>query len=410
MELRALKVSELNKYIKKIFTNDPLLYNISVEGEISNFKHHYSGHMYFTLKDENSRLKCVMFKNQNINLNMKLEDGMKVIASGYISVYEKGGTYQLYVKKIKTKGLGELYVQYEKLKKKLEAEGFFKKERKLKIPYLPKKVGVVTSATGAAIKDIITVIKRRMPNTDIYIYPVLVQGVKAGNEICRGLEFFDKKRSVDLIITGRGGGSIEELWAFNEENVARTIYNLKTPVISAVGHETDYTISDFVADLRAPTPSAAGELSVPDYIELRAKLSQYLNRMERTIYLSIKDKKERLEDINRNKLSILPIDKINNRRQELDVLFKDFSNNIKGNINTHRNRLDNLGSKLDALSPLAVISRGYTIALDKKGNSIKSINDVKKDQRINLRLKDGSIEANVLNINDKSEIRGETHG
>ena len=264
MDMKALKVSQVNNYIKRVFTSDMILSNLSVEGEISNFKHHYSGHMYFSLKDEKSKIKCIMFKSDNESLKVQLENGSKVIATGYVSVYEKEGDYQFYIRHVKESGVGNLYKMFEDLKKKLELEGLFNESKKKPIPFMPRKIGVVTSSSGAAIKDIINVIQRRFPPTDILIYPTLVQGNQAAKEICQGLTYFDNREDIDLIITGRGGGAMEELFAFNDEEVARTIHGLKKPIISAVGHETDFTIADFVADLRAPTPSAAAELAVPE--------------------------------------------------------------------------------------------------------------------------------------------------
>lgn len=242
MKEKPLKVSELNQYIKRIFASDFILSNVSVEGEISNYKHHYSGHRYFSLKDENGRVKCVLFKNYGNSISLELKDGMKVVASGYVSIYERDGNYQLYVRDIRESGLGDLYIAYEKLKEKLNEEGLFDDKYKKEIPSYPKTIGVVTSLTGAAIRDIITVLKRRNPGIDIIIYPSLVQGKEAPVSICEGLKYLDNRDDIDLVITGRGGGSIEELFAFNDEQVARTIFNMSTPIISAVGHETDFTL------------------------------------------------------------------------------------------------------------------------------------------------------------------------
>ncbi|MFY9285992.1 MAG: exodeoxyribonuclease VII large subunit, partial [Tissierellaceae bacterium] len=293
--MKPLKVSEVNSYIKSIFQGDMLLSNIEVEGEISNFKRHFSGHLYFSLKDEDSMLKCVMFKYSAKSLSMDLADGQKIIAKGYVSIYEQTGAYQLYVKEISSKGLGDLYLAYEKLKQELEKEGLFKKEFKKDLPTMPRKVGIVTSSTGAAIRDIVSVIKRRFPPCEILIYPSLVQGPNAPKEIIQGLVYLDKREDVDLIITGRGGGSIEDLWAFNDEELARTIFSLDTPVISAVGHETDFTIADFVADLRAATPSAAAELAVPNIDSLNQELDNYFSELLSSYRQKVDRESNRLE-------------------------------------------------------------------------------------------------------------------
>ncbi|MTI70194.1 MAG: exodeoxyribonuclease VII large subunit [Firmicutes bacterium] len=399
MSLKAIKVSEVNRYIKRILSTDPLLYNIKVEGEISNFKHHtYSGHMYFTLKDDKSRLRCVMFNSDNKKLNLKLEDGMNIVAKGYISIYERDGSYQLYVKELNLKGTGDLYIAFEKLKKKLKQKGYFDDKFKKQIPYIPKKIGVVTSSTGAAVRDIITVIKRRMPCTEIVIYPVLVQGLKSHIEICEGLKYFDQREDIELIITGRGGGSLEELWAFNEEDVANTIFNLKTPIISAVGHETDFTIADFVSDLRAPTPSAAGELAVPRFDILDTKLNEFNKRLTFSMKNIIKEKKSSLEHIKRSKLFVKPLDIIDEYKQRNDYNLKDLLNRMENILTEDKSNLENLGAKLHSLSPLKVLSRGYSIPIDDNENVIKSVDEIEKEEKFNLLMKDGKIKAKVLGI------------
>lgn len=407
MGLKPLKVSDVNRYIKKIITDDPILKNIKIEGEISNFKLHYSGHMYFTLKDDKSKLKCVMFNGYSKNLNIKIEDGMNVIITGYISVYENDGSYQLYATNIEAMGIGDLYVAFEKLKNKLEKEGLFDASKKKKIPFLPMNIGVVTSSTGAAVKDIITVIKRRMPSTNIYIYPVLVQGTKAHIEICKGLNYFNSRDEIDIIITGRGGGSIEELWAFNEEDVARTIYNLDKPVISAVGHETDFTISDFVSDLRAPTPSAAGELAVPLKISLDDKLNLLYKNLTRISINSIKNRRLSLENIKyKSELLRFPYQLIDQKKLHLDNLFKELSDSTQKHITKRENTLNNLGIKLDALSPLKILSRGYSIVNTLDEKIIKSIDNTNINENICITLYDGNIEAKVLKKEYNKNIGG----
>ena len=396
MELKPLKVSEVNQYIKRLLSSDPILYNIKVEGEISNLKHHYSGHMYFTLKDGNGRLKCVMFEGDSRDLALRLEDGVSIIATGFISVYEKDGTYQLYVKGIKAKGLGDLYIAFEELKRKLEKENLFNPVNKKKIPYMPKKIGIVTSSTGAAIKDMITVLKRRFPPIEIVVYPVLVQGDRAHMEICEGLRYFNSRDDIDLVITGRGGGSLEELWAFNEEDVARTIYSMDIPVISAVGHETDFTIADFVADLRAPTPSAASELAVPLLEDVRYKLDNSLYRMERGIKKVLKEKRNHIEKLKGNILYRSPNNSIIQYRQTLDSQFREMFMRITHKKESIHKDLRELKSRLEALSPMSTLERGYTIAINNKGNIIKSPKELEKGDTFSVVFNDGRVKTMVI--------------
>lgn len=399
METKPLKVSEVNQYIKKTFAGDWLLSNIKVEGEISNFKHHYSGHMYFSLKDDKGKLKCVMFKSDNRLVNFELKDGLKIIVTGYISVYEKEGNYQLYAKKIEESGIGDLFLAFEKLKAKLEKEGLFDPENKKELPYLPKKVGVVTSSTGAAIKDIITVIKRRFPLTNILIYPVLVQGVQAPKEIVEGLKYLDDRDDIDVIITGRGGGSIEELFAFNDESVARTIYNMRKPVISAVGHETDFTIADFVADLRAPTPSAAAELATPKLSELKESLDGSFARLNKGYKHTLNGCNIKLKYIKRGLDFYNPTNQLKEKFQEQDDLFKKLNRLIKAKFKAHRDKVENIFNKLKYLSPTSLLDRGYSILLDEKDNMINSVNDLSIDKELKLLIKDGMIKVKVVKIN-----------
>lgn len=395
---KPLKVSEVNSYIKKVFAGDWLLSNIKVEGEISNFRHHYSGHMYFTLKDEKGKIKCVMFKSHNCSLNIDLKDGMKVVITGYISIYEREGEYQLYAEKIEESGIGQLFKAFEKLKLKLDEEGLFDASKKKGLPFMPKKLGVVTSATGAAVRDIITVIKRRFPRTDILIYPVLVQGVGAPKEICQGLLYLDSREDVDVIITGRGGGSMEELFAFNDEELARTIYKMKTPVISAVGHETDFTIADFVADLRAATPSAAAELATPELNELESNLENNYRQLNR-VYSYIMDNSLReLDYINRDLNYYSPINQIRDKYQELDLVFKSLINLMEGRIREERSAIDNIYNKINYLNPISSLERGYNIALDQDGNPLADIEKLSIHDNIRLLFKNGMVEAQVVKI------------
>lgn len=398
MNSMPIKVSQVTQYIKKLLISDPILHNIEVEGEISNFKHHYSGHMYFTLKDDKSTLKCIMFNNNCNKLDFIPNDGMHVVVSGYISIYEKSGTYQLYCKDIKKRGIGELYENFEKLKNKLQSEGLFDKDKKKPLPYIPRKIGVVTSSTGAAVRDIISVIKRRLPCVDIILYPVLVQGDKAHYEICEALNYLNSRDDIDVVIIGRGGGSIEELWAFNEEDVARAIYNMKIPVISAVGHETDFTIADFVSDLRAPTPSAAGELVVPVIDELNDRIDTELWKLNVSYSNYINKKRNKLDNI-KNIISYNnPISRINEDKKKIDRLIKDLVRNIHTKENNLYKDLENLVGKLNSLSPLSVISRGYSIVLNESGHVINSITKVKNKDKITLMFKDGEVKATVQEI------------
>lgn len=396
--MKPLKVSEVNNYIKRIFASDMILSNVKVEGEISNFKKHYSGHMYFSLKDDKGKIRCVFFKGDNENLKIKLEDGAKIVVTGYISVYEKEGDYQLYVRSVEDKGQGDLFKAFEELKKKLEKEGLFQEKYKKPIPTMPKKIGVVTSATGAAIRDIINIIKRRYPACHILIYPSLVQGPNAPMDIIKGLKYLDSREDVDIIIAGRGGGALEELFAFNDEELARTIFNLKTPIISAVGHETDFTIADFVADLRAPTPSAAAELSVPDLEHLNHILRGKYDNLIRNFYKNLRfykhDLKILLKDLKFNN----PQNKLKDKRQELDLLFKDIIHLIEKKIINEHKTLMSLQNKLTVLNPSLALERGYGIILNEKGFLINTVEDISVEDNIEIVLKDGTIKTKVFHI------------
>ena len=398
MDMRALKVSEVNNYIKRVFTSDMILSNLSLEGEISNFNHHYSGHMYFSLKDEKSKIKAIMFKSDNESLKVKLENGLKVIATGYVSVYEKEGDYQFYIRHVKESGVGNLYKIFEDLKKKLESEGLFEESNKKSIPFMPKKIGVVTSSTGAAIKDIINVIQRRFPPAEILIYPTLVQGEQAPKGICEGLIYLDNRDDIDLIITGRGGGAMEELFAFNDEEVARTIHGLKTPIISAVGHEIDFTISDFVADLRAPTPSAAAELAVPELSALMDNIDSKYDRLENLILKLIQEGKSEIKHLEKDLKYYNPINRLRDKKQDLDIIFKELNYQIEKQIDNKRKNILSLKNNLDLLNPTLGLDKGCGVLINKKGNTIKSINEVSLDEEISILLKDGTIGSLVKSI------------
>lgn len=392
MEPKVATVSQINNYIKRVLDANTILNDIWIKGEISNFKLHYSGHMYITLKDEGGVLKAVMFKSAASGLNFKPEDGMKVMARGRVAVYEAGGAYQLYIYEMIPDGVGELYIAYEQLKKRLEAEGIFAPERKKPIPQYPEKVGVVTAATGAAVRDIINVITRRYPYAEIILYPSLVQGAGAAENICRAIEYFNETKMVDVIIAGRGGGSIEDLWAFNEEAVARAIYASDIPIISAVGHETDFTIADFAADLRAPTPSAAAEIAVPSQLELISRIMVDKNRIANAMIKRLKEEKKHLEGLKVKN----PKERIQDEYIRIDNLEKQAEKNFKIKLLHEKERLGTLASKLDALSPLKVMARGYAIALDDDGNVIKSAADMDSDMEFDLKLHDGEKRCKVL--------------
>ena len=391
MEQIIATVSQLNGFIKKTFEANPVFSDIWIKGEISNFKKHYSGHLYLTLKDEGGVLKAVMFKSSTFSLNFTPSDGMKVMARGRVSVYEQGGVYQLYINEMIPDGVGELYIAYEKLKKKLEAEGLFDEEHKKSIPKFPSAVGVVTASTGAAVRDIINVLTRRFPLCEIIIYPAQVQGAGASKSICEGIEYFNKTKMCDTLIVGRGGGSIEDLWAFNEEEVAYAIYNSQIPVISAVGHEVDFTIADFVADLRAPTPSAAAEMAVPSQSEIIKNLIDYDYTLKTLLLSNIKNKKIRLNSV---KL-VSPQDIIENNLLRLDNVTKDIINEIKQIIIEDKEKFFGMVGRLDALSPLKVMQRGFAMPVDEEGKVIKSVKELDKKKNFVLKLADGKRECMV---------------
>ena len=392
MEAKIATVSQINGYLKRMLDSNEILNNIWIKGEISNFKLHYSGHMYITLKDEGGVLKAVMFKSSALRLKFNPADGMKVLARGRISVYEAGGSYQLYIEEMIPDGVGALYLAYEQLKIKLEAEGLFSDEYKKPIPRFPEKIGVVTAATGAAVRDIINVITRRFPYAEIILYPTLVQGTGAGAEIAEAIRYFNKSFKVDTLIVGRGGGSIEDLWAFNEEIVARAIFESEIPIISAVGHETDFTIADFVSDLRAPTPSAAAEIAVVSVAEIYAGLSSYLTRILQAENNLIERKRFKLKNL---KLKS-PKDYLNERSMLLDSYIKSIENSFSLKLLESKKNLGELLAKLDTLSPLSVMARGYAIAEDSDGNIIKSVKDLKNDTEFDLRLCDGKKKCRVI--------------
>ncbi len=391
----AVSVTDLNRYIKNKIADDEYLNNILVKGEISNFKHHYTGHMYFTLKDENSLIKCIMFKSYAQKLNFEPKDGMKVYILGSVSVFERDGVYQIYAKVMEEDGLGDLYTRYQRLKKELEEKGLFDERHKKKIPMMPKVIGVLTSQTGSVIRDIINVSTRRNPNVYIRLLPVPVQGEGAGEKIAKGIEYMNKNELADVLILARGGGSLEDLWPFNEKIVANSIYNSKIPIISAVGHETDFSISDFVADLRAPTPSAAAELAVPDVYEVKQKINTYQNRLKMSLTKKLEIMKLRYEKCMSSSVFKDPTRKINENYIKIDTYVKQLENLINKVKEKNKNKYIELVSKLDTLSPLKTLTRGYSI-VEKDGKSIKSILELQKDDEISIRLNDGKKQAKII--------------
>lgn len=391
----AISVTDLNKYIKDKIADDEYLNNVLIKGEISNFKRHYTGHMYFTLKDENSLIKCIMFKSYAQKLMFEPKDGKKVFVFGTVSVFERDGIYQIYVKAMEEDGVGDLYTKYQKLKKELEEKGLFDIENKKKIPLMPKVIGVLTSQTGSVIRDIINVSTRRNPNVYIRLLPVPVQGEGAAEKIAKGIEYMNENNLADVLILARGGGSLEDLWPFNEEIVAYSIYNSKIPIISAVGHETDFSISDFVADLRAPTPSAAAELAVPDIYELKQKINTYQNRLKISLTKKVEIMKLRYEKCMSSFVFKEPTRRINENYIKLDSYIKQLENLINTKSEKEKNRYVELVAKLDTLSPLKTLMRGYSIT-EKEGKIVKSIVELKKDDNIDIRLTDGKIQAKII--------------
>lgn len=394
MTYNPITVTDLNKYIKEKIAGDEMLNNVLVKGEISNYKHHYTGHLYFTLKDENSLIKCIMFKNSAVNLKFEPRDGMKVIVFGTVSVFERDGVYQIYCKAMQEDGMGSLYKAYEEMKARLEKEGLFDASHKKKIPMMPKCIGVLTSNTGAVIRDIINVSTRRNPNVYIKLLPVPVQGEGAAEKIAEAIKLMNDKKLADVIIVARGGGSLEDLWPFNEEIVARAIYDSDLPVISAVGHETDFTIADFVADLRAPTPSAAAELAVPNIADVELKLNTYQNRFRQALRKKTELMRLRYEKCMNSRVFKDPLQKVNENYMLIDRFVKNMQNSIVTKYKDKKLEAIKLYSKLDALSPLKTLARGYSIT-EKEGKIVHKVSELKQGDRLTLRFEDGKVDAEV---------------
>lgn len=395
----VLSVSQLNRYIKMNFDADENLANIFISGEISNFTNHYrTGHLYFTLKDDSAAVRAVMFNSSAKRLKFMPEDGMKVIARGRVSVYEASGQYQLYVDDMQPDGVGALNLAYEQLKEKLQKEGLFSEHHKKPLPPYPEKVGVITSPTGAAVRDIINVLGRRFPYAEIVFCPVLVQGDGAHLQLTDAVNLFNSERAADVIIIGRGGGSIEDLWEFNDEGLARAVYNSEIPVISAVGHETDFTICDFVADMRAPTPSAAAELAVPDANELQYALSALKNRMFLNVSSGIADRRSRLEYLTSKGALKSPDEMLSNRSQRLDTAFSKMMSSYENRIGGKKVEFISAATALSKLDPMSVLMRGFAFVSDKNGKNVYSSQVLAKGDEINVRFHDGSAVCEVKEI------------
>lgn len=426
MNNNYITITEVNKYIKEIINDDLLLKKVYLKGEISNFKAHSRGHYYFTLKDENSRIAAVMFSFNNKNLKFVPYDGMKVLVTGKIDVYESSGSYQIYVEDMMPDGIGALYVAFEELKKKLQAEGLFDKEKKKKIRRIPRVIGIVTSPTGAAIKDILTTIKRRYPVCKTILFPALVQGESAALDIAKKIKLANEAKDIyqiDTLIVGRGGGSLEDLWPFNEEVVARAIYDSELPVISAVGHEIDITISDYVADLRAPTPTAAGELAVPDINTIITYLDTAISRSYTALNNIINNSYKRLDNIKNSYILTKPMAMYEVKEQKLDMLMDNLDRVINKVIDTNKIRLftcsnsyilnnpnmlykysqqklSHIISKLEVLNPLNTLNRGYAM-VKKEDKVLSSIKNVKENDEITVILKDGSIYSKIIKVGEE---------
>ncbi|EOU1216438.1 exodeoxyribonuclease VII large subunit [Clostridium perfringens] len=400
MKLKTLSVGEVNNYVKKLVENDFILKNLNVKGEISNLKFHSSGHIYFSLKDENSKVNCIMFKNNAVNLDFRLEEGMKVEIKARLGVYHKEGTYQLYCENIKKAGIGELFEEFHKLKKELSEEGIFDEKYKRALPKFPKRIGIITAKTGAAVRDIINVIQRRNKSLDIILYPAKVQGENAADSIIEGIRYFNNEKSVDVIILGRGGGFIEELWAFNNRDLAYEIFNSRIPTVSAVGHEVDFTISDFVSDMRAPTPSAAGELVSPSLQEMINDLLNKKEFLHRAIDRKFLNAKRDVDLLYKGLKGNNPKDIIEKRIKEVNSLEEKLNFLGKRKIDKAKYELIALNSILQTLNPLNTLGRGYSVIMDKEDKVINNVSELKKNDMVKVIMKDGSVNIDIKIINE----------
>lgn len=392
-------VKQVNLYIKNMFTQDFMLNRIYVKGEVSNCKYHTSGHIYFSLKDESGTIACIMFASARSGLSFRMREGQKVIVLGSVNVYERDGKYQLYANEIILEGAGLLYEKFEALKQELEEMGMFAEEYKQPIPKFAKTVGIVTAPTGAAVRDIIQIASRRNPYVQLILYPALVQGEGAADSIVRGIRMLEKQ-NVDVMIVGRGGGSIEDLWAFNEEKVARAIFDCRVPVISAVGHETDTLISDYVADLRAPTPSAAAELAVYDHRQVSEQMEAFLSRMRRQMRLKTMLERRRLEQLELRLKHTHPQQKLNENRQILQELENRLRDRMQMLLEENKHRLAIYTEQIDGLSPLKKLSQGYSYTELADGENVRSVQQVKDGQEISVYVTDGKIKARIVEVED----------
>lgn len=388
-ERMTLSVTQLNEYIKMLLEGNPVLSDVLVKGEISNFTNHRTGHFYFSLKDESGIVRAVMFKAYAAKLAFLPEDGMKVTVHGRVSSFVRDGQYQIYVDDIQPDGVGSLYIAFEQLKRKLAAEGLFAPERKRSIPKLPRRIGIVTSPTGAAIRDMINVLGRRFPYAQIILYPALVQGSGAAPSIIEGIKYFNETRSADVLIVGRGGGSMEDLWAFNDENLARWVAASEIPIISAVGHETDFTICDFAASLRAPTPSAAAELAVPDTEDIKRRLENVNTRNRNTILANLSRARQRLDSVSRLGVLSTPDRLLDERRMNLLYCSEKLQGQAQAYLSNGKIRFAGIAEKLGALNPLGIISRGYSAVTDERGGVVRSAAQLSKGDSIKVRFSDG---------------------
>ena len=393
----ALTVSELNNFIKNMFDSNRLLAAVSVRGEISNFVNHRSGHLYFSLKDESGQFKAVMFRASAMKLKFIPENGMKVTVFGSISVFSRDGVYQMYVTSMQPDGIGALYLAYEQLKNKLEKEGLFDEYHKKSLPEYPERIGVITSPTGAAVRDIINVLGRRYSLATVYIYPALVQGEGAVETLINGIDYFDRSKLVDTIIIGRGGGSIEDLWAFNDERLARRIFDCSVPVISAVGHETDFTICDFVSDMRAPTPSAAAEIAVPDIRELIMRTDGFSDRCDRALIRAVEKSNERFLRVASSKVITDFSDIIESLYEDVRALAMNAGSSFSTMLSDKKMRFVTNVGKLEALNPLSVLTRGFSV-VQKNGENVSTVEAVSENDSVTVRIYDGNFVATVTKV------------
>lgn len=394
----VFRVSELNEYVSLVLSNDPNLCDLKVSGEISGFKRHSSGHLYFSLKDESALVRCVMFRQQAMRLNFQPQDGMQILLYGRASLYEKDGSFQLYANYLKKSGEGELYLKFLALKKELAERCWFDEAHKKQIPFLPRRVGVVTSGTGAAVQDILNIIQRRFPRMPVVLASVRVQGAGAAEEIAKAISELNRRHAADVLIVGRGGGSMEDLWAFNEPVVAEAIYKSDIPVVSAVGHETDYTIADFVADLRAPTPSAAAELCVPEMDAVYEGVRLQSLRMQRALNAKLERMRSNIKLFASSKAFRLLENRLLSERQTLDSMRERAGRGSREQIVSARHSLTLLHAQLSAIGPSAVLERGYAILSDSSGRAISEVKAMRSGDTVNIRLRDGTADATIQTV------------